>query len=69
MILGPRWLQRRAARRAIYRCYGVPYLRELNRREHHGMLLLERRGEIVRDDLGPRLHWHLHPDGREPTDA
>jgi hypothetical protein len=59
MILGPRWLQRRAARQAIERCWQVPYLHELNRREHHGMVLLEERGEVVRDEGGMRLHWHV----------
>lgn len=63
-FLGPRWLRRRAARSAIERFYGVPYLNELSRREHAGMVLLERDGEVVRDDNGPdSLHWH-HPSGR-----
>lgn len=65
LLLGPKWLQRRAARAAIERCYGVPYLAELNRREHHGMLQLEQRREVVRDEGGLRLHWHVqHPDAR-----
>jgi len=64
-LLGPRWLQRRAARAAFVRCYGVPYLKEINRREHAGMALLERRGEVVRDDGGLDLHWHLRV-GKRP---
>lgn len=57
------WWKMRAARRAIVRCHGVPYLRELSRREHHGMLLLEGRGEVYVDDgdvhFGGGLHWHV----------
>jgi hypothetical protein len=63
------WFPRRAAERAITRCYGVPYLDELTRREHHGMTLLERDGVVVRDEGGLRLHWHRHPDHRDRSAA
>lgn len=51
---------RRAARQAFEDFYGVPYDRELSRRQHRGMLLLEARGEVERDPgLGSgELHWH-----------
>lgn len=50
-----------AARKAFIRCKGVPYLSELNRREHLGMLLMEDRGEIIRDEGVSGLHWHVKP--------
>lgn len=58
----PVWcLPRRAARQAIERCHGVPYISELSRREHHGMILLEGDGAVARDDIGGALHWHTRP--------
>lgn len=61
------WREKRAAWKAILRCHGVPYLTELSSQEHHGMLLLERSGEVHRDEgaLPGRLHWHLTDKGRE----
>lgn len=48
------------------RCYHVPYLRELNSREHHGIILLERDGVVERDEgLSGELHWHLTEKGRQ----
>ena len=63
------WRPHYAARRAFGRCYGVPYLRELSRREHHGMLLLECDGMAERDD-GPvgGLHWHWASHARRGTE-
>lgn len=61
-----RWL-RGKARAAIERHYGVPYLHELSRAEHRGMLLLEDQGEVERDyGLGGdgELHWHRRVVGR-----
>jgi len=58
------WFPRTAARRAIERCYGVPYLSELNRREHRGMKLLEQEGEVIQDIAltGSGIyHWHRAP--------
>lgn len=56
--------ERRAARKAIDRCYGIPRLKELSKREHHGMLLLEQAGIVHRDEGFSGLHWHLTERGR-----
>lgn len=53
------WLQRRAARRAIERCWNVPYTEELSQHEIRGMRRLEARGEVERDvGWSGRVHWH-----------
>lgn len=58
---GIAWLEKRAAWKAFDRCYGVPYLSEISSAEHHGMLLLERDGKIIRDEGFTGLHWHRKP--------
>jgi hypothetical protein len=53
---------KKAAREAIVRCYGVPYESELNEQERRGMAFLERAGEVLRDDEGfSAVHWHRNP--------
>lgn len=65
-----RWVLRRRAveeaREAITRFYNVPYLRELTVRERHGILILEERGLLERDEgFASELHWHLTDRGRD----
>lgn len=65
MRLLDRFLAVNAAKGAVVRCYGVPYDSELTHRERLGMEELERRGEVVRDEGGLHLHWHIHPARQE----
>lgn len=59
LSFAPRWLLARWGRQALEDHYGVPYLKEINRHEHYGLLELERRGEAHRDEVCfGGLHWH-----------
>lgn len=49
---------RAAARRALDRCYGVPYDAELTDWERSGMRMLEDDGVVIHDLGGLRPHWH-----------
>lgn len=50
--------------KARHHCYFVPYDAEITPRERAGMQLLERIGEVIRDESGLKLHWHRRTDGR-----